>query len=243
MRLAALGHSGSSVRKVGPLVVKTGPLRMLEGVAKQRANPSVRLPSVPVVAAWAMGDRGVVVMRHQAGLAAVERVDVARTAAHAALAYVRGNVLPGSVSAWRLAERLVNTVKTWRAKSVAKALATLSLPAGRCHGDLTLSNIIVEGSRAHVLDFASLPIESPAIDACKLLQDAVHGWAVRIAPRIADERALNAACEVLLPALQRLPGYSTWGDVLMAWTLLRAWPYAAPELREWIEREVDACMF
>ena len=47
---------------------------------------------------------------------------------------------------------------------------------GRCHGDLTLSNILVREGRPIFIDFLDSYIESPLIDIVKLKQDLYYFW-------------------------------------------------------------------
>lgn len=51
-----------------------------------------------------------------------------------------------------------------------------ALPVGACHGDLTLSNMLFNGSRVYLLDFLDSFIESPLMDIVKLRQDTCYGW-------------------------------------------------------------------
>ena len=63
--------------------------------------------------------------------------------------------------------------------TIAKVLQTskIILPIGRCHGDLTLSNIIVTNQKAlYFIDFLDSFIDSPMMDIIKLRQDTKHLW-------------------------------------------------------------------
>ena len=56
----------------------------------------------------------------------------------------------------------------------------LNLPIGPCHGDLTLSNIIVSRSGAlNLIDFLPSFIETPLWDIVKRYQDLKYGWSYR----------------------------------------------------------------
>jgi len=55
-----------------------------------------------------------------------------------------------------------------------------NLLIGKCHGDLTFSNIIVERERSvYTFDFLDPPVESPYEDAAKFLQDAQFFWSLQ----------------------------------------------------------------
>jgi len=50
---------------------------------------------------------------------------------------------------------------------------------GRCHGDLTFSNVIVENANSIcIFDFLDPPINTPYEDAAKFLQDAQFFWSI-----------------------------------------------------------------
>lgn len=50
---------------------------------------------------------------------------------------------------------------------------------GKCHGDLTFSNVIVEShDKLCVFDFLDPPLETPYEDAAKFLQDAQFFWSI-----------------------------------------------------------------
>lgn len=53
---------------------------------------------------------------------------------------------------------------------------TLLLPVGRCHGDLTFSNILFSKSNFYLIDFLDSFIETPLMDIVKLRQDSACGW-------------------------------------------------------------------
>lgn len=55
---------------------------------------------------------------------------------------------------------------------------TLTLPMGRCHGDLTFANIMfsLRGREIGLIDFLDGFLESPVFDVVKLRQDTRFGW-------------------------------------------------------------------
>ena len=59
----------------------------------------------------------------------------------------------------------------------------MSFPMGRCHGDLTLSNVILDPvSGITLIDFLDTFLETPLQDVAKLKQDFVYGWSFRNNP-------------------------------------------------------------
>jgi len=74
------------------------------------------------------------------------------------------------------------------------------VPVGKCHGDLTLSNILFKNRHLYLIDFLDCFVESPLQDIVKLRQDTFFGWSlvlyqaefnwprVQIALRYLDQR-------------------------------------------------------
>lgn len=52
------------------------------------------------------------------------------------------------------------------------------VPAGRCHGDLTLSNMLFKNGQLYLIDFLDCFVESPLQDIVKLRQDTFFGWSL-----------------------------------------------------------------
>lgn len=50
------------------------------------------------------------------------------------------------------------------------------LPIGKCHGDLTFSNILFNGNNYYLIDFLDSFIESPLLDIVKIRQDSAFLW-------------------------------------------------------------------
>ncbi|MBQ9502336.1 MAG: aminoglycoside phosphotransferase family protein [Lentisphaeria bacterium] len=49
-------------------------------------------------------------------------------------------------------------------------------PVGVCHGDLTLSNMLFQGSTVYLIDFLDSFVETPLMDLVKLRQDTRYCW-------------------------------------------------------------------
>ena len=63
-----------------------------------------------------------------------------------------------------------------RSRDLFAACGDMALPVGRCHGDLTFSNILFSGTNYYFIDFLDSFIEAPLMDIVKLRQDTAHGW-------------------------------------------------------------------
>ena len=73
----------------------------------------------------------------------------------------------------------------------------IELPLGPCHGDLTLSNIIVSPTGSlNLIDFLPSFIETPIWDIVKIYQDLKYGWSYRNlkGPRNASAKLFFQSC-------------------------------------------------
>lgn len=71
----------------------------------------------------------------------------------------------------------------------------INLPMGKCHGDLTFSNILFNGNNYYLIDFLDSFIESPIMDMVKLRQDSVYRWSTLMYTGIYDEVRLRIVSE------------------------------------------------
>jgi len=64
----------------------------------------------------------------------------------------------------------------------------IELPMGRCHGDLTFSNIMIarDASSLALIDFLDSFIDSPIIDLAKLRQDTLFHWTLLMGEGVED---------------------------------------------------------
>lgn len=118
----------------------------------------------------------------------------------------------------------------------------IKIPAGRCHGDLTLSNIIfsTEGG-CQLIDFLDSFIESPLQDVAKIRQDFEFGWSFR---RMDENSILKAKifCKSFMPRavldIERL--YPLASKIFLHMTLLRICPYVEDSKTEqWLLNSMD----
>lgn len=80
--------------------------------------------------------------------------------------------------------------------------STLDLPVGRCHGDLTFSNILFSKSNFFLIDFLDSFIETPLMDIVKLRQDSAYGWSKLMFSGTYDSTRLQIVSEKIDNALQ-----------------------------------------
>jgi hypothetical protein len=91
---------------------------------------------------------------------------------------------------------------------------TLLLPVGVCHGDLTLSNVLLQRPTNNIIliDFLDSFIESPLADVCKLRQDTRFGWSLFLSggPQGYDPVRMAATLRYLDSALVRYCSQFEW---------------------------------
>lgn len=63
-----------------------------------------------------------------------------------------------------------------RSQTVFDTLPDMIMPVGKCHGDLTFSNILFNGNNYYLIDFLDSFIESPLLDIVKIRQDTAWLW-------------------------------------------------------------------
>jgi hypothetical protein len=121
----------------------------------------------------------------------------------------------------------------------------LKFPIGPCHGDLTLSNVILNSvSGVTLIDFLDTYLESPLQDVAKLKQDFDYGWSFRKAPPSMVLKA-QILCRYQLPhavtQIERM--YPVQVRLLTLMTLARIAPYIKDECtREWLIDSINGCL-
>ncbi|RTL22460.1 MAG: hypothetical protein EKK52_05995 [Burkholderiales bacterium] len=130
--------------------------------------------------------------------------------------------------------------------SVVEALpAEMPFPMGPCHGDLTLSNVILDPvSGITLIDFLDTFLETPLQDVAKLKQDFVYGWSFR-----KDPPAMTIKAEILcrhhfpqaIVQIERM--YPTQVRLLTLLTLARIAPYVKDTVtQQWLVRSLTDCL-
>lgn len=82
-----------------------------------------------------------------------------------------------------------------KAETVFSEIGDLFLPIGRCHGDLTFSNILFNGNNYYLIDFLDSFIESPMLDIVKLRQDTAYRWSQLMYTKSFDSVRLRIVSE------------------------------------------------
>jgi hypothetical protein len=133
-----------------------------------------------------------------------------------------------------------------RANKLTESLPfELIFPIGRCHGDLTLSNLILDPvSGLTLIDFLETYLETPLQDVSKLKQDFNYGWSFRN-----ESPAIAIKAEILcrkhypnaITQIERL--YPMQIKVLTLLTLARIAPYVQDQsTKNWLCLSMEKCM-
>lgn len=115
------------------------------------------------------------------------------------------------------------------------AVGAFRLPVGRCHGDLTFSNVMIASdSRAVALiDFLDSFLESPIIDLAKIRQDSRFCWSLMMAAGEVDPPRFRMVMRYVDAQIASRFSGSGWYeghiDLVLALNMLRIAPYARSE--------------
>lgn len=63
-----------------------------------------------------------------------------------------------------------------KSEHIFNSVKDMQMPIGKCHGDLTFSNILFSDNNYHLIDFLDSFVESPLLDIVKLRQDSAYLW-------------------------------------------------------------------
>ncbi len=106
-----------------------------------------------------------------------------------------------------------------------------SIPMGKCHGDLTLSNVIISNNSIYIIDFLDSFIESPVMDIVKLRQDTKFKWSLILEKTVPAyqknkiTQALNYFDKRIVKHFEHNQAVTTWYNFLEKFNLLRVLPY------------------
>jgi hypothetical protein len=124
----------------------------------------------------------------------------------------------------------------------AKERSPIVLPVGPCHGDLTLSNMILDESHIVLLDFMETFLDTPLQDIVKLRQDTKHGWTVfRYPGHIKNMEKLKSRLFALDQYLiLEWPRMHDWQyDLFQFLNLARILPYAKEQKTiDWVFEQI-----
>lgn len=120
--------------------------------------------------------------------------------------------------------------------AIVKLHPTFELPVGKCHGDLTLSNIIFDdfNDRYFLIDFLDTYIDSPLLDLAKISQETKLLWTSKLMHQTHDSAKYQIAMNVIELEVQnhfsKYEWYKKYQSIFEFQNLIRLLPYASDHL-------------
>lgn len=118
-------------------------------------------------------------------------------------------------------------------KSMAlfESLGDWEIPVGRCHGDLTFSNILFNGNNYYLIDFLDSYVETPLQDIVKIRQDTAYGWSQLMYVGACDKVRLRIIFDKIDSEIdnyftEHYDWYARYYKPMQLMNLLRILPYA-----------------
>lgn len=112
-------------------------------------------------------------------------------------------------------------------------LSDMTLPLGICHGDLTFSNILFNGSNYYLIDFLDSFIESPLMDVVKIRQDSTYQWSRLMYVKPIDRTRFDIICAKIDDELNNYfdsyEWYRNYYKTFQLMNILRVLQYAKEE--------------
>lgn len=120
-----------------------------------------------------------------------------------------------------------------RSAIVFNSLDSITMPIGICHGDLTFSNILFNGTNYYLIDFLDSFIESPLLDIVKIRQDSAYLWSQLMYIHEYDELRLQIVSEKIDQGINtyffRYDWYKQYYQFFQLMNFLRILQYAQEE--------------
>lgn len=86
----------------------------------------------------------------------------------------------------------------------------MMLPVGKCHGDLTFSNILFNGNNYYLIDFLDSFVESPLLDIVKIRQDSAYLWSQLMYSGDCDTIRLKIVADKIDKGIVRFASQYEW---------------------------------
>lgn len=129
-------------------------------------------------------------------------------------------------------------------KEINNLTDTIELPIGKCHGDLTFSNLLFSEKKIILIDFLDNFIETPLQDIVKLRQDTRHFWSLNLYDAKFDTTKIRIILKFLDDMIHThysaYPFYRSYYKIFQKINLLRILPYTKDEeIIKYIFREIS----
>lgn len=150
------------------------------------------------------------------------------------------------IESFKYDELIEKTVKDGCDFVKKNCTSNLSIPLAKCHGDLTLSNMILSQDGLYVFDFLDSGIESPLQDVAKIIQDMKYGWSFRKSKSSLKLKG-QIFCAAAYPSFINMIGelYPRELKVIEVLTILRIAPYIIKTdeiTKHWFNKTMRICL-
>lgn len=109
----------------------------------------------------------------------------------------------------------------------------LQIPIGKCHGDLTFSNILFTSNKFYFIDYLDSFIETPIQDIVKLRQDTLYFWSTQMYSKRYDKIRLKIIFKYIDDKINKYFStneyYYVNYNILQLMNILRILPYVKEE--------------
>jgi thiamine kinase-like enzyme len=117
------------------------------------------------------------------------------------------------------------------------------IPIGICHGDLTLSNILISNKKLILIDFLDTFIETPLQDIVKIRQDTKHFWSFNMMNDNCDITKLEIILQYMdAKIVNHFSKYKfiEYYEIFQILNLLRIVPYATDDkIIHYLKKELN----
>ena len=135
-----------------------------------------------------------------------------------------------------------------KSEGIFNNIGDMILPVGRCHGDLTFSNILFNGNNYYLIDFLDSFIESPMLDIVKLRQDTAYRWSQLMYTKAFDDIRLRIVFEKIDKDIDdyfktKYEWYEKYYQPLQLMNFLRILQYAhAPAVIKFLKQVISSLL-
>ena len=135
-----------------------------------------------------------------------------------------------------------------RSAEAFQSIGDMQLPVGKCHGDLTFSNILLNGNNYYLIDFLDSFIESPLLDIVKVRQDTAWRWSQLMYVQPFDKVRLKIICDKIDRDIdshfrERHEWYRNYYSPMQLMNFLRILQYAhEPKVIDYLENVISSIL-
>ena len=123
----------------------------------------------------------------------------------------------------------------------------MELPIGKCHGDLTFSNILFSGNDYYLIDFLDSFVESPLLDIVKIRQDSAYLWSELMYSGECDSTRLRIVADKIDTEIYNFASQFDWFryyKIFQLMNFLRILQYAhEPKVIDYLKNVINDLLY